>query len=96
MNFRDAYERTIHFLGDRKRAYQLTFSKTEPAAQYVLADLAHACHINEDCPHTDPYRLGEWMGAQRVFRRIQRHLLMTPEELFAIYSGVRNQPKETT
>jgi hypothetical protein len=88
-----AVERTVQFLGFRKRAYLLCFPKQESFTNIVLSDLARFCHMNEDCPHKDPFEIGKWLGRQEVGRRFQRHLNLTPEELFAIYSGVRN--KET-
>jgi len=90
---REAIDRTIEFLGWRKRAYQLTFPKDRREQDIVLQDLARRAHINEDCPHTDPLEIGKWLGRQEMFRVIQRHLYLSPEELFGIYSGVRTQTK---
>lgn len=89
---KNAIERTLEFLSWRKTAYGLAFPNRRE--NVVLRDLARFCHINEDCPHDDPVRIAEWHAKQSVFRRIQRHLYLTPEELFAIYSGVRMQTKE--
>lgn len=89
-----AIERTLEFLGWRKRAYQLCFPKAQRQVDVVLKDLARFCHLNEECPHTDPLKIGEWLGRRNVFLRLQRHLLLSPEELFAIYSGVRTQPSK--
>ncbi len=86
-----AYEATIEFLSWRKRSYQQKFPNR--ASDTILMDLARFCHVNEDCPYTDPFKLGEWLGMQKVFRRISRHLELSTEELFALYSGVR-QNKE--
>lgn len=90
----DIIERTIAFLGGRKRAYQFTFQKNQPHVAYVDADLVRFAHMNEDCPHTDPFEIGKWLGRQEVVRRIFRHRYLSPEELFALYSGVRTQPRE--
>lgn len=87
----EAIERTLEFLGFRKRAYQLCFPKENRGADIILKDLAMFCHMNEECPHTDPFKIGEWLGRRSVFLRVQRHLYLSPEELFAIYSGVRTQ-----
>ena len=87
----EAIERTVAFLGNRKRAYQFCFPKNGLHTDIVLKDLSRYCHINEECPHTDPFEIGQWMGRRSVFLRVQRHLYLTPEELFAIYSGVRNK-----
>lgn len=94
MMMEDAISRTLEFLGFRKRSYQLCFPKDQRAQDIVLKDLAMFCHINEECPHTDPLLIGEWLGRRAVFLRVQRHLYLSPEELFAIYSGVRTQMKE--
>lgn len=90
-----AVERTLEVLGWRKRAYQLCFPKNQRQSDVILKDLAMYCHINEECPHTDLLKIGEWHGRRNVFLRIQRHLYLSPEELFAIYSGVRTSNKET-
>jgi hypothetical protein len=84
-----AYENTLQFLDWRRRSYQLKFPNR--ATDTILMDLARFCHVNEDCPHSDLYKLGEWNGMQKVFRRIQRHLNLTTEELFAVYGGVRKK-----
>lgn len=86
-----AIERTLAFLGIRKRAYLLSFPLDERRQNIVLIDLMRFCHMNEDCPHTDPFLIGKWLGRQEVARRIQYHSYLSPEELFAIYSGVRTQ-----
>ncbi len=94
MSFEDALARTLDFLGFRKRAYLLAFPKEHHRQNPVLVDLARYCHINEECPHTDPLEIGKWLGRREVFLRIQRHIYLTPEELFAIYGGSRPQTKE--
>jgi len=95
MSMNDAVQRTIDFLGWRKRAFQLRFPKAERREDVVLRDLARFCHINEECPYSDPYKIGEWLGRRAVFLRIQRHLCLSPEELFELYSGVRLQKQES-
>lgn len=88
-----AIDRTVEFLNFRSRAYKMCFPKQEMFTRTVLTDMAMFAHMNEDCPHTDPFEIGKWLGRQEIVRRLQRHLYLTPEELFAIYGGIRN--KET-
>lgn len=94
MSLQESIAKTIEFLGWRKRAFQLLWPGSHRATDVVLRDLSRYCHINEECPHTDPFKVGEWLGRRSVFLRIQRHLYLSPEELFELYSGVRTQTKE--
>lgn len=74
-------------VGEMARAYRLTF-RSPPGTNYVLPDLAEFCHAAEPAPvKGDPYQLGRWAGRQDVWLRIQRHLNLTEEELFAVYAG---------
>lgn len=88
-----AVTRTLEFLGWRKRGYMLEIPNARESV--VLRDLARYCRMNEDCPYSDPFEIGKWLGRQEVFRRIERHLYLSPEELFAIYGGVRNKENQS-
>lgn len=86
MSFVDEVKmRTIDFLRSRKRAYELTFSQGH--GQFVLRDLAHFCKAGETTFDENPIIAARYAGRREVMLRIQKHLNLTSEELFAIYSG---------
>jgi len=79
---------TLQFLATRKRCYQLTFQTEQPANQKVLEDLARFCRANETCVVPgDRDRSLLLEGRREVWLRIQQHLQLSPEFLFALYTG---------
>lgn len=89
MNINEAYLRTIDFLRLRKRTYQLTFQN--PKSNGVLKDLAKFCHANEIPRTSDLYLLGVANGRRETWLRIQNHLNLSEEDLYAIYGKPINQ-----
>lgn len=90
-------EKTLAFLGDRKRAFQLTFQQEQPANQTVLTDLSFFCRANESCVVPgDHDRTLLLEGRREVWLRIQQHLNLTPEQLFQLYGGQRSPDKDTS
>lgn len=85
---KDQIGAVIEFLRDRKRAYQLTFELMQPANQIVLGDLARFCCA---CRTTKTEREA---GRREAWLRIQNHLHLTEEQLFALYSGNPAVPTE--
>lgn len=84
MNFRAA----IDWLTDRARAYRQVFNPKSPVDAIVLADLAVFCRANESCAVPgDHDRTMMLLGRNEVWLRIQQHINLTPEQLFALYSG---------
>lgn len=81
----EVWRKTVEFLGGRSRSYQLTFSRTSPAAKIVLADIAKFCRANETCFHADPRLHAVLEGRREVWLRITQHLNLTPEELYELY-----------
>lgn len=75
----------LDFLRGRKRAYQLAFGT--PAGQEVLQDLMEFCRANETCFHADPRLHAVAEGRREVYLRIQKHLDLTGQQLFEVYSG---------
>lgn len=71
-------------LGRRKLAYVRTFMN--PPGQEVLEDLARFCRANESCFHADPRAHAVLEGRREVWLRIQRHLRLTDEQLFALHT----------
>lgn len=84
-------EKTKHFLGGRRLAYRRVFNKESQDARDVLVDLAKFCRA-----HSTVYTATEretWLliGRNEVWLRIQQHLNLTDDELWALY-GPRQLP----
>lgn len=77
------YQRTLDYLRLRGRAYRLTF--TNAAGNEVLKDLAQFCRADKTCFHADPRLHAVAEGRREVWLRIQNHLRLEPDELYAIY-----------
>lgn len=92
MSLNEAVARTIDFLRGRKTDYQLVFSTTNPASVRVLQDLARFCRANETTFHSDARLHAVAEGRREVWLRIQQHLNLSPDQLYALYGG--SQPKE--
>lgn len=90
MRLYGAARATYNFLVTRKRDYSLTFK--QPAGQAVLYDLAKFCRADETCFHEDPRLHAVLEGRREVFLRIQKHLNLTPEQLYALYAGHQFNP----
>lgn len=76
---------TYEFLRGRARAYMLCFRT--PAGMEVLADLAKFCRANEPCWSADPREHALQEGRREVWLRIEKHVRLTPDQLYAIYTG---------
>lgn len=85
-----AIRATYDFLRRRKVDYQLAFKS--PAGQAVLIDLAKFCRADESCWHDDPRLHAVLEGRREVWLRIQRHLNLTPDQLYALYAGHQFNP----
>lgn len=85
-------ERIKGYLHSRKRAYQLAFGS--PAGNEVLVDLAKFCRAAEPCFHDDPRKHALLEGRREVFIRIQDHLHLTQDQLYALYAGHNIQVKD--
>lgn len=87
----------IHgYLSKRRTAYLRTFN-CPPGAE-VLIDLAKFCRANESCFHPDARAHAVAEGRREVFLRIQQHLQLSPEQLFALWApapgGSSRQPED--
>jgi hypothetical protein len=80
---------TLTFLRDRKTAYKLLFkTMANPASRIVLEDLARFCRANESCIIPGDHDRSMLLeGRREVWLRIQQHLNLTTEELFALYTA---------
>lgn len=73
------------FLRERKNAYQQMAN--QPAGQQVLADLADFCRAYASCFHEDPRIHARLEGRRDVWLRIQAHLKLSDDQLYAIATG---------
>lgn len=81
---------TWDFLRRRKIDYQLAFKS--PAGQAVLIDLARFCRADDTCFHEDPRLHAVLEGRREVWLRIQKHLNLTTDQLYAVYAGQQFNP----
>lgn len=80
-------------LGSRRHAYLTLFKG--PNSDVVLKDLARFCRAHETTADTDDEKqtyLQE--GRREVWLRIQRHLNMSPKDLWDHYSAGKHGPYE--
>lgn len=83
---------TWDFLRRRKVDYQLAF--TSGPGQAVLHDLAKFCRADENTFNKDPRLSDVLIGRREVWLRIQKHLRLTPDQLYAIYAGHQFNPQD--
>lgn len=102
---REQFERSVDFLRERKRAFVFAFSSKARAAtvadaydrvflgstagQIVLRDLARFCRALETIYDPDQRRTDVLIGRNEVWKRIQDHLNLQPEELYDIHGDRR-------
>lgn len=83
-------ERIKRFVHSRKISYGLVFGPKTPDHVAVLKDLAAFCRAHETTFHPDPRIHAILEGRREVWLRIQNHLQLTPEQLYALFSGKEN------
>lgn len=79
------------YLARRRTAYVRTFNN--PPGQEVLADLAKFCRASESTFLPDPRASDVLNGRREVWLRIQSHMNLTDDELWALLGQPRNAPK---
>lgn len=87
MDFAEAASRTLDFLTQRKRVYQIVFGC--PPGREVLEDLAKFCRASSTTFDPDPRIHAALEGRREVFLRIVEHMKLSPEELFELYKPRR-------
>ena len=75
------------FLFGRSAAYKRTFAKESLDAHAVLYDLARFCRANVSTGHPDTHVAARLDGRREVWLRIQHHLHLTDEDLWALYGS---------
>lgn len=85
--FRSRFGR-FFYLSDRITGYKLAL-RSPPGINHVLPDLAEFCRAGEMLPPsvTDPFTVGRAIGRLDVWLRIQQHLNLSDEEIFALLKG---------
>lgn len=78
-------------LRGRRQAYNLAFR--QPAGQEVLIDLAQFCRADQTCFDADPRIHAVLEGRREVWLRIQNHLHLTNDQLFALFTGQQFDPR---
>lgn len=81
--------RAQEFLFRRRTVYVRTFPFDNANAQAVLADLYKFCRAGESTFNVDPRLEARLDGRREVWLRIQHHLRLSPEQLWQLYSGVK-------
>ena len=76
------------FLRRRRTAYCKTFQT--PYGEEVLADLAAFCRARESCFHADARAHAVAEGRREVWLRIQKHVQLSDEQLWAIHAPAPN------
>jgi hypothetical protein len=74
------------YVARRRTAYVKTFNGA--FAEEVLADLARFCRAEQSTFHADARIHAVLEGRREVWLRIQEHLKLSDDELFALYNGV--------
>ena len=88
MNAKEAAQQTFD---QRRRAYEVVFASE--LGRTVLEDLASFCRANETCiVPGDRDAMFILEGRREVWLRIQQHINLSVEELWALYTGERRTP----
>lgn len=97
----------VEWLRTRKRAYALTFGNNRIvtslkrayavafgnyAGQMVMADLIKFCRATRSTWSDDPRHHARLEGRREVILRINEHLNLSADKLYALYDGKSIQP----
>lgn len=86
MTARERIEAVLLYLKDRRTAYGLSFGSA--AGQVVMSDLLHFSKWMEGPPASASEAMTQRiLGRQDVIRRINQHMHLDVEQLFALYNG---------
>jgi hypothetical protein len=81
------------FLRSRALAYKRTFATDDADHVAVLKDLAKFCRAVESTFHPDPRIAGQLDGRREVFLRIQQHLQLSTDQLWALLGAAPSSHK---
>lgn len=85
----ELWQKSKEFLFRRRTAYVRVFDFDNANANAVLADLAKFCREHESTFNADPRLEARLDGRREVWLRIQHHLRLSPEQLWQLYSGIK-------
>lgn len=85
----DLWSKAKEFLMRRRTYYVRTFDFSNVNNQSVLADLAKFCRANKSTFDENDRVSLILQGRQEVWLRIQHHLRLSPEQLWELYSGIK-------
>jgi len=80
-------------LATRALSYQRVFLKKGVDTDKVLSDLAKFCRANTSTYQADPRLSDVLIGRREVWLRIQHHLQLSDDQLWALY-GNNQLPEE--
>ena len=83
-------DRVRDYISRRRNAYCKTF--LTPHGEEVLIDLAIFCRARETTFHTDARLHAVAEGRREVWLRIQKHLQLTDEQLWAMHAPAPPTP----
>lgn len=86
----EIWQKSKEFLFRRRTAYIRVFDFNNANSNAVLADLAKFCRANETTFHDNERASAVLQGRHEVWLRIQHHLRLTPEQLWTLYSGIKD------
>ena len=86
-------QRARDFISRRRNVYCKTF--LNPVGEEVLADLARFCRANDTCFHPDARVHATLEGRREVFLRIQRHIQLSDEQLWALHAPASQPARKT-
>ena len=72
------------FLRSRALSYKRAFATDNADAAAVIKDLAKFCRALESTFHPDPRIAAQLDGRREVFLRIQQHLQLSTDQLWAL------------
>lgn len=76
-----------NFFLKRTIAYNKVFAKESPYTHDVLSDLAKFCRAYETSFHPNPHVQAALEGRREVWLRIQEHLNLTSDQIYALHRG---------
>lgn len=79
----EIWDQAKALLRSKKQAYDTVFTNGKDA-EIVLKDLGQFCRANETTFHEDPRLHALIEGRREVWLRIQKHLNLTPDELWEL------------
>lgn len=77
--------KAFSYLSGRRAAYRDVFL-SPLAKKHILPDLARFCRANESCFNENDRIHAVLEGRREVWNRIQSHLNLSPDELWALYN----------